>query len=79
MIDLIIKENGEGILNRDVKANEKITYQNEYLKSIQQIEYATVIEDLSRDSKLEAGCLANGKIVIIAHEGTNDYLVVKTI
>lgn len=80
MIDLIVKDNGETILNRDVKKDEKITYQNSYLESINKVDYAYAMMDLSKNSKLKAGYNVKGKVAITSEaEDDTDNLMVKIV
>lgn len=80
MIDLKVLESGKVILNRDVKASEVITYQNEYLKGLGKTEKATVLMDLDKNSELVAGGNMDGKVVIKSDsENYGDVLIVKLV
>lgn len=77
MVDLEILESGNVVLNRNVLKGDIITYQNSYLKGINKIAKVEVLADLNKNDILKAGHCVKGKMVILAHEGTDDYLVVK--
>lgn len=80
MVDLEIRENGDAILNRDVKKGETISYQNEYLKNLGKTGEANVLIDLNKDIKLKAGGYAEGKVVITDESvEIGDWLIVKAI
>jgi hypothetical protein len=80
MVVLEIMENGEAILNRDVKEGEKISYQNNYLKSLGKTGQADVLIDLNKNIKLKAGFYEEGKIVITNKSvEACDMLIVKVI
>ncbi|NFO58511.1 hypothetical protein FDB39_17010 [Clostridium botulinum] len=77
MVDLEILESGKVVLNRNVLKGEIITYQNSYLKRINEIAKVEVLVDLNKNDILQSGHYSEGKIVILANENTDDYLVVK--
>lgn len=79
MVDLLIKENGEAILNRNIKKGEMASYQNSYMIKNNIILEAEALQDLNTDMKLRAGHYQEGKIVMVNGEGTEDYLVIKLI
>lgn len=77
IIGLEILEDGTAMLNKDVKKDDVVVYQNEYLRKMNKTVNAKVHKDLSKGSKLKAGYYEEGEIVITAEENTEDYLVVK--
>lgn len=77
MVDLEIIEDGKVKLNRDILKGAIITYQNIYLKGINQIAKVEVLEDIKMIDVLFAGHYKTGKVVICANENTDDYLIIK--
>lgn len=77
MIDLLIMDDGKVVLNRNIKKGEIITYQNSYLKRVNQTDTVEILEDLNKEDILYAGALFNGRVVASKNENMADYLVIK--